>query len=200
MNKAANGYIQYFILWIFVNINRVLPNLSPPLCFCIFSISNHSNISFTLSLWSHIFSSTSHSIYFMHGVFFTVVLFSHSLFITSGVQLVGIVAAPTRNYVINYLRRDYVIKLLCVCVFVHVHVNTSVSVYTWMCDCVLYLVATLLDSNESGEPACMSNLFVKLLTYWCSTDAKQTKTRTTKKSNQQTVSPLNLSMLEIDNK
>lgn len=52
----------------------------------------------------------------MHGVFVPVALFSHSLFIISGVQLAGITAAPSRNYVINYFRRDYVIKLLCVCV------------------------------------------------------------------------------------
>ena len=83
------------------------------------------------------------------------------LFITSGVQLAGSVDATTKNDVINYLGRDYVIKLLwacarpCVCVCMWMPL---LSVYTCTCGRVSYLVATLLDSDESGGPACTSGL------------------------------------------
>ncbi len=97
-------------------------------CVCLFclSISAISFLSFTFSLSLRSFHPPPILFFsYMLSLFLfpCSVSFSHSLFITSGIQLAGIVDAITKNDVINYLGSDYVIKLLCVCTLVYVRVN-----------------------------------------------------------------------------
>lgn len=65
----------------------------------------------------------------------------HSLFITSGVQLADIIQTTTKNDVINYLGRDYVIKLLCVflCARTYLLLSECVCAHS----CALYKMSTL---------------------------------------------------------
>lgn len=103
---------------IITNVNRLLPHPQPPF-FCIVSFSIPSFPPFTFSLWSVRSFHQPPTLFFSYmlslSLFSYSVSLSQSPFITSGVQLAGNVDATTKNDVINYLGRDYVIKLLHVC-------------------------------------------------------------------------------------
>lgn len=95
---------------------------------------------------------------------------SLSLFITTGIQLADIVLATTENDVINYLGRDYVIKLpsLCfcgaMCACSHLAVCTCTPDCVWdgaLYWCPHYLFQTRVENQHVGH------LLVTLLTHCC---------------------------------
>lgn len=132
------------------------------------SLFQHLHFLFSIILFVvlEILSSTAHTLFLQFPLFpFSSTSLSepHSLFITTGVQQADIVRATTENDVINYLGRDYVIKLLflwfcgAMCACSHLTVCTCTLVYVGV-HCVVHIIICRHEWKPSMWAICWLNL------------------------------------------